>query len=225
MAKHDMDEILAHGKVVRAYMGILPEDLTPALARSFHMSSMAGALVSDITPGSPASKSDLKTGDVIVDVNGQPVQDANALRLRVGNMSPGSTVNFKVMRNGSPANVSMTLGDTPSEEARLNGTRGERNSGNGEQALQGVSVENLTPDLAQQLQIPSSTRGVVVDSVSGSSRASEAHLQQGDVIVQVNHRPVTNTQQYRDAVNASSKDEPILLLVNRGGNTIFLAVS
>ena len=225
MAKHDMDEILAHGKVSRAYMGIYPEDLSPALARSFHVQNMTGALVSNISDDSPASHSNLKTGDVIVEINGQPVKDANDLRLKIGNMSPGTNVTFKVMRNGTPMNVSMTLGETPTEQAQNTLQRGQRNSGGSAEALQGVTVENLTPDVARQLQIPSATLGVVVDSVSASSKAAEANLQQGDVIVQVNHRPVANTQEFREAVNGTSKDEPILLLVNRNGNTIFLAVS
>jgi serine protease Do len=225
MAKHDMDEILSHGKVVRAYMGILPEDLSPALARSFHAKDLNGALVSEITPGAPASRSNLKQGDIIVEMNGQPVADANQLRLKVGNLSPNSNVTFKVMRDGQPMTVTMQLGDTPSDEARLNTSRGGERSPGGSEALQGVSVENLTSDVAQQLKISPQTKGVVVDNVSASSKAADANLQRGDVIVQVNRRPVTNTSEFRDAVNGSSKDEPILLLVNRNGNTIFLAVS
>ena len=99
MARHDMDEILAHGKVDHGYLGILPQDVTPALAKAFDTAKHNGALVGEITPDSPAAHSNLKQGDIIVAVNGQPVADANQLR-SVGIMDPNTTVTLKVMRNG-----------------------------------------------------------------------------------------------------------------------------
>jgi serine protease Do len=86
-------------------------------------------------------------------------------------------------------------------------------------------VENLTPDLAQQLKLAPQTKGVVVDKVNPSSNAAEAGLQQGDVIQEVNHQPVTTSQEFRRAMSSVQKDSPVLLLVNRGGNTAYLAIS
>jgi serine protease Do len=100
MARSDMDQIVAHGKVEHGYIGILPQDVTPALAKAFNAKDTNGALVGQVTPNSPAARSDLKRGDIIVAINGEPVNDANQLRMKIGMMAPNSTVTLKVMRNG-----------------------------------------------------------------------------------------------------------------------------
>jgi serine protease Do len=219
MARHDMDEILAHGKVEHGYLGILPQDVTPALAKSFSSSETGGALVGEITPDSPAAHSDLKQGDIILAVNGQPVADANQLRSTIGTMDPKARVTLKILRNGKMQEVAVTLGEFPSKEERASVENGSPDS-----SLQGVTVENLTPDAAQELKLPVTTKGVVVDQVNPSSRAADAGLQSGDVIQQVNHQPVTSVKDYNQAVHASKKDDPVLLLVDRNGSTMFLAV-
>jgi serine protease Do len=134
-------------------------------------------------------------------------------------MDPNTNVTLKVLRNGKMENVPVTLGGFPSKEERT--SAGNENSAD---SLQGVTVENLTPDTAQQLKIPASTKGVVVNQVSPGSPADNAGLQAGDVIQQVNHQSVSNIREYRQAVGASEKDEPVLLIVNRNGETMFLAV-
>jgi serine protease Do len=219
MARHDLDEILDHGKVEHGYLGILPQDVTPALAKAFSSHETNGALVGEITPNSPAAHSSLKQGDIIVAVNGQPIADANQLRSKIGVMDPNSTVMLKVLRDGKLQEVAVTLGEFPSKEERAS-VDNEKSS----QSLQGVAVENLTPETAQELKIPASTTGVVVDQVSPASRAAEAGLQPGDVIQQVNHQPVTSVKEYDQAVGSSTKDQPVLLLVARQGSTMFLAV-
>ena len=108
LAKYDMDQIVAHGKVERGYMGIVPEDAEGS----------KGATVKQISANGPASKSDLKTGDVIVAVNGQSVEDANQLRLKVSMLAPNAKVDFKVMRDGKPVQVAMTLGEFPDTQER-----------------------------------------------------------------------------------------------------------
>jgi serine protease Do len=219
MARHDMDEIVAHGKVEHGYLGILPQDVTPALAKAFNTPDTNGALVGQITANSPASRSTLKQGDVIVAINGKPVADAAQLRTMVGMMDPSSVVHMKVLRNGSAQDVAITLGEYPTsvEKASLNDATKDT-------SLQGVTVENLTPETEQELKLPASTKGVVVSQVDPSSHAADVGLQPGDVIQQVNHQTVTNMRDYTQAVSASKKDGSVLLLVDRGGNTIFLAV-
>jgi serine protease Do len=219
MARHDMDQILAHGKVDHGYLGILPQDITPALAKAFHFSETNGALVGEITPDSPAARSNLKQGDIIVAINGQPVMDASQLRSKIGMMNPNETVTLKVVRNGRTESVPVTLGEYPTQVERASA----KTPGSGE-TLQGVTVESLTPELAQDLKLPATTKGVVVDQVSPSSRAAEAGLRRGDVVQQVNRQPVTSIREYTQAVGSVRKDEPVLLLVNRNGSTIFLAV-
>jgi serine protease Do len=219
MARHDMDEILAHGKVEHGYLGILPQDVTPALAKAFHSSETNGALVGSITPDSPAAHSSLKQGDIIVAVNGQPIADASQLRTKIGMMDPNQTVTLKVLRNGSTQDVPITLGEYPTKEERASVEKPDSNS-----SLKGVTVENLTPDTAQELKLPAATKGVVVSEVDPSSHAAEAGLRPGDVIQQVNHQSVANMREYTQAVGSSKKDDSVLLLVDRNGMTMFLAV-
>jgi serine protease Do len=219
MARHDMDEILAHGKVEHGYLGILPQDVTPALAKAFSSNGTNGALVGQVTANSPAAKAGLKEGDIIVEINGQPITDANQLRSKIGMLNPNTTANLKVLRGGKTENVAVTLGQFPSKEERASATEGSSESG-----LQGVSVENLTPEAAQELKLNAGAKGVVVDKVKADSPAAEAGLQRGDVIEQVNHKSVSNVKEYSQAVGDSKKDEPVLLLVERNGSTIFLAV-
>jgi serine protease Do len=205
MARHDMDEIVAHGKVDHGYLGILPQDVTPALAQAFHAPDTNGALVGDITADSPAAHSSLKQGDIIVAVNGQPVGDASGLRTKIGMLDPNTTAMLKVLRNGTPMEVSVTLGDYPTKEESASNKKPDSDS-----SLQGVTVQN-------------SDKGVVVGQVDPSSKAADAGLEPGDVIKQVNHQAVANVRQYTQAVSSSKKDS-VLLLVDRNGNTIFLAV-
>jgi serine protease Do len=219
MARHDMDQILAHGKVDRGYLGILPQDVTPAMAKAFH-TQVTGALVGDVTKDSPASRAGLQQGDIILAVNGEAINDANQLRLKIGVLNPNSKVDLKVLRDGKTQQIAVQLGEFPSNEERASLDKKDSSEG----ALEGVSVENITREAAQQLKISPQTKGVVVDQVSPSSSAAEAGLKEGDVIQQVNHRAVTNLSEFTQAVKSATKDNPILLLVNRQGNTLFLAV-
>ncbi|HLX42191.1 MAG TPA: DegQ family serine endoprotease [Bryobacteraceae bacterium] len=218
MARHDMDQILAHGKVERGYLGILPQNITPAMAKALNISETNGALVGDVTANSPASKAGLKTGDIILSVNGEAVSDANQLRLKIGNLDPSSKINLKVMRDGRSMEIPVQLGEFPNQE------RASVNKDEKDGAVLGVSVENLTPETAQQLKLAPQTKGVVVNEVSPSSRAAEAGLQPGDVIQQVNRKPVTNINDFKQMINSAKTDSPVLLLVYREGTTLFLAV-
>jgi serine protease Do len=225
MARNDMDQIIAHGKVEHGYIGILPQDVTPALAKAFNASDSSGALVGEVTPDSPAARANLQRGDIIEAVNGAPVSDANSLRMKIGMMAPNSTVSLKVMRNGQMQNLSVTLGEYPSKEETASlGRHSNSNGAAPDKSLDGVSVENITPETAQDLKLPASTPGVVVSEVNPASRAADAGLKEGDVIQQVNHQPVANTRDFSQALSRHNTTDSVLLLVNRDGNTIFLAV-
>ena len=137
-------------------------------------------------------------------------------------LAPNSTATLKVMRNGQSQNVSVTLGEYPSTEERagLNNHSGVAP----DKSLDGVSVENITPETAKDLKLPAATPGVVVSEVNPASRAAEAGLKPGDVIQQVNQQAVANVRDFSQAVGKSAKDDSVLLLVNRDGNTMFLSV-
>ena len=218
LARQVMDQILKNGKVVRAYLGIVPQDVTPSIARAFHVDAThGGALVGDVSPDSPAQRAGIQKGDIILDVNGKPVNDANELRMTISMMAPGTSVKLNVLRNGEQRPMTVALAELPTkqENAGLN----QQDSDN---ALAGVSVDNLTPDTARQLDLPPSTTGVVVTNVDPASQAADSGLHPGDVIQEVNRKPVRNRAEFQAAVHNAGKDP--LLLVNRGGNTLFVAV-
>ncbi len=218
MARSVMDQIVGHGKVVRGYLGLYPQDLTPALAKEFGISKPGGALISGLKPDAPAAKAGLKDGDVILQLNGQPVESANDLRLRISQTAPGSTVKLGISRDGKTQDVSVTLAELPQD-----GTAEEAPGDNGGGGLEGVHVQELTPDAAKELQLAPGTRGVVVASVDPSSAAAAAGLSRGDVIQEVNRRPVQSITEYKQAVAAAGK-QTIVLLVNEGGVTQYVAI-
>ena len=217
MARGVMEQLVKNGKVTRAYLGILPQDVTPAMAKAFGATETRGALVGDVSPNSPAQRSGLERGDIVLDVNGKPVAGSNDLRMTISMMQPGADVNLRVARNGVERNVTVKLGELPAETASAK-PQGEKS----QSSLSGVSVENLTPESAHDLGLPANTKGVVVTDVDPASQAADAGLRQGDVIQQVNRKPVTNTSDFEQALNSSKEEN--LLLVNRGGNTMFVAV-
>ncbi len=217
LAREVMDQILKNGKVTRAYLGIVPQDVTPAIAKAFQVDASHGALVGDVSPDSPAQHAGIQKGDIILDVNGKPVAGANELRMTISMMSPGTSVKVNVLRNGRQLPMTVQLAELPNPQE--NASLGQSDQQN---ALAGVSVDNLTPDAARQLNLPPSTSGVVVTDVDPSSPAADSGLHPGDVIQEVNRKPVRNRSEYEAAVRNAGKDP--LLLVNRGGNTLFVAV-
>jgi serine protease Do len=219
MAKHVMDEILKHGKVVRGYIGVAIQEVTPDLAKAFNVSAEKGALVGSVESSSPAAKAGLQRGDVITELNGQPISGPNDLRLEVSTMDPGTTVHLKVNRNGQTRDVTLTLGEAPAGKGA--GATGENAEENG--AMRGVQVEDLTSSLRQQLGLGSDVNGVIVAQVPDASPAQDAGLQRGDVIEQVNRQPVNSVSDYDRLISKAGK-QPIVLLVNRGGTTTFVVV-
>ena len=223
MARSVMEQIVDHGKVTRAYLGILPQDVTPDLAKQFGEKEARGALVADVSAGSPAEKSGLQRGDIILDVNGKPVTDSNDLRMTISMMAPDSDANLKVLRNGSDKDISVKLSTMPAElgaKNRSGDNSEEDGNGSASSALSGVSVENLDAQAANELGLSPNTKGVVVTKVDPSSEAAEAGLRRGDVIQEVNRQPVRNTAEFERAMHGSN-GKP-LLLVNRNGSTMFL---
>ena len=216
LARQVMDQILKNGKVVRAYLGILPQDVTPSMAKAFGEKEAKGVVVSDVTPSSPAQENGIQRGDIILELNGKPVTDSNQLRNSISMMPPGASVKLKTLRSGNERDVIVKLGEMPTETAKLN----SQEEG-GSKALDGVEVSNLNPETAKELGLPSSTTGVVVNGVDPSSKMAESGLRRGDVIQEVNHQSVKNVSEFQSALKKGG-DEP-LLLVNRGGRTLYVA--
>jgi serine protease Do len=219
MARHVSDEIKQHGKVTRGWLGVVIQQVTPDIARSFNLpGEPRGALVGDVTSGSPAEKAGLKRGDIIVALNGSDVVDSRELRLRVADLKPGSSARLKVIRDGKDQEVNVVLGEMPADQARAGGSRSSETG-----PRLGISVQTLTPDLARQFGLPAGANGLVITEVQPGSTAAEAGLERGDVIRELNRKPVASADQFQQAVR-SAGTEPLLLLVERDGNSRYLTV-
>jgi serine protease Do len=210
MAHAVMDQLVSHGKVLRGFLGLLPQDVTPSIARQFGLNQPGGALVAEVEPDKPAAKAGIKQGDVILKVNGQTVGSANDLRLRISESAPGSVAKLEVSRDGKVQDIDVTLGQVQDEEANnQSGNQGGESSSAG---LKGVQVQSLSSSLSQRMNLPSSVHGVVITSVDPDSAAAAAGLDRGCIIEEVNRRPVTNVQNYEQAI-AAAGNQPVLLLV------------
>jgi serine protease Do len=220
-----VDGLVKHGKVVRGYLGVGAQDITPTLAETLDLEGRHGALVADVQPGSPAAKAGLKNGDVITAVNGDPIENANRLTFAVGAIPPGNKVELEIIRDGDSRTVQVTTAERPSVASR----HGRGNSDPSELArsdegvLNGVTVDDLKPQLRGQLNLPARLKGAIITEVDPTCAAAKAGLRPGDVILEINRQPVTSAA---DAVELSAKAEgkkTLLRLFSRG-STIFVVV-
>jgi len=225
MAKTVMDQLVKNGKVRRGQLGISVTRVTSDLAASLNMPDVKGVIINSVRSGSAAEKAGLRQGDVITAINDNPVSDTNAFRNRVASNAPGSEVTLTIMRDNREQKIRATLGEFSEETARAeNQNEGSpnnpRNSGGGKL---GITVEPVTPDVAQELQLKAGTTGVVVTSVDPAGPATEAGIQRGDVIQEVNRQPVKSADDLRAAIDKNG-DKPALLLLNRRGETAFVPI-
>ncbi|HVB29487.1 MAG TPA: DegQ family serine endoprotease [Terriglobia bacterium] len=216
--KHVMEDLIKTGKVSRGYLGVEVGNLTPGLAKEFNVPDTSGAFVQNVEPGGPAAKAGIQNGDVVRKYNGQTVPDNGTLTSMVTQTDPGTVVNLEILRNGKPMTLKLTLGERPTNLAATPG-QGQGPSGS---ALEGVSVQNLTPGLRDQLGVPSGVTGVVVSGIDQNSPAAES-LQRGDVIESINRQPIHNVEDF-NRLAAAAKGQ-VLLRVNRQGEGAFIVIS
>jgi len=221
MARGIMQQIVTNGKVTRGYLGIIIQEVTPDLAKAFGLPNTNGALVGDVEKDGPAAKSGLQKGDIIISLDGKPVEDYQTLRLQIASTPPGQTVQLGIERGQAKQTVSVTLAELPDKPETAAATGGDDQTPS---SVAGVQVQALDADIAQQLGVPADTHGVVVTDVDPSSAAAEAGLQRGDVIEEVNRQPVATVDQYNRAVKAGTGQE-VLLLVYHNGVTSYVAIS
>ena len=222
MAKNVMAQLTTKGKVTRGRLGVAVQYINSDLASSLGLKEVKGVLVNSVNPGGPADRAGVKSGDVILDLNGQPLNDVNALRNIVAATSPGTDVTLTILRSNSQQTLHVKVGEFNPKGENQTGSNAT-GGGENQSGVLGIQAEPLTPDLAGQIGVPRNTQGLVVDNVDPAGAAAQAGIETGDVIEQINHQPVRSTADVRAAL-AKSVDRPALVLVNRKGQTIFVPV-
>jgi serine protease Do len=217
LAKSVIEQLRTRGKVVRGWLGVMIQDVTEDLAKSFKLSEPQGALVSSVKEGGPAAKGGLERGDIIVEFDGKPVKASHDLPAIVAASPIGKDVEVKVLREGKEKTLEVKIGEMPKGE----GEEAEESEESGEKL--GLTVAPVTPEVARQLGIEPGT-GVLVRSVKSGSTAESAGLQAGDVILEVNRKAVNSVEAFKSAAGSAKKGESLLFLVRRGDSTIFLAL-
>jgi serine protease Do len=218
MAKNVMDQLVSHGRVHRGRLGVTVQGMTNDLAAGLGLSKTEGALVSEVTPGGAAERAGIKRGDVILSYQGRAVVDTNSFRNEIAATKPGTTIALQVMRDGRVTDLKATLAESEASDAPRRDGEGSERARSGKF---GMSVEPLTPEIARQLELDRDARGVVISGVEPTGAAASAGLREGDLIQQVNGKPVRTAEDVRGALNAAG-DKPAVLLITRGNNTIFV---
>lgn len=221
MVKAVIDSLVSKGKVVRGWLGVTIQEVSPELAKQFGLKNARGALVSDILEESPAAKAGISRGDVIIEVDHKPVENAVQLRNLVAGLAVGAKVNVKVIRDKKEKSVDVAIGEQPKDLARSGAPSPEGAGG----ALAGLSVHDVTPEFAQRFGLPSDEEGVVVTRVDPGSLADDAGVQRGDLVLEINRQVVRNTKDFNRIAGEIGKDDSILLLVNRQGQTLYITIT
>ncbi len=214
------ESIIKNGTVHHGYLGIGMNDVTPDNAGFFNLPDATGAIVSEVTPDSPAGRAAHKSGDVLRELNGKKIDNGGALQVAVSETSPGTAIDLGILRDGKPETIHVTVGEfhnDKSEEAS--------NSESGEQRGKlGLAVTNLSPDVRQQLNIPERVHGAAIESVRPGSPADDAGLAPGDVILEVNRQPVTDADNFASQIHSVPAGKDVLLLVWSNGGASYRVV-
>ncbi len=225
-----VDSLVKTGKVVRGWMGVAIQEITPALAKSFKIpENRKGVLISDVNENGPSFAAGMKRGDVVVAFNGKEVQSVSQLRNLVARTVVGRDADVKVLRDGKEQMLKVKVAERPSDEMLAKREPGPPSAPEGikppDNVLAGLRVQALDPASMGQFNLPSKTTGVLIASVEGGSAAEGAGIQRGDVIQEVNHEVVKGLDDYSKAAGKIKKDEMVVLLLSRQGNNLFVAVN
>jgi serine protease Do len=215
MAKEIAPQLQEKGHVTRGWLGVSIQEVTPELAKSFDLKEKKGALVSQVVSGSPAEKAGIEQGDIILEFDGKEVSDAKDLPRIVASTPVDKTVTLKVSRNGKITDRQVKVGEM---EEKVEVTKAPSHKS------LGITVQNLTPEIAKGLGLKKET-GVVVTRVEPGSAAADAGIQTGDVIREVNRKPIKDVEEFSQKVEKAKGPDNILFLVQRGQNNLFAAVT
>jgi serine protease Do len=221
MAKSVMESLKTKGKVVRGWLGVTIQEVNADLAKQFGLKETKGALVSDVLEGSPAEKAGVERGDVIVELNGKPVESATQLKNMVAQLTVGNKVDLSVIREKKEKRLTVLIAEQP-KEITVGSTEEDQE---GSKAMAGIEVNDLTAEMARRFGLPRDQKGVVVTQVEAGSNADLAGIRRGDLIIEINRHPVSNTDDYEQIISKLKKQESVLLLVSRQGRTLFITIA
>ena len=226
LARNVMEQLVQNGKVVRGYLGVSIQDMDPELSAAFKLEAHSGALVAEVMPNSPAAKAGLKSGDIVTSISGKAVEDARRLKLAVANLSPGSEVPVKVLRDGKTEELKLKIGEQPRKGALANNddSSASPSEKTDEGTLNGVGVADLDSQARQEFDIPAKIRGAIVTEVEPNSAAAAAGLQPGDVIQEINRHPIKGAEDAIKLTEKSTETKKTLLRVWNQRGTRFVVV-
>ena len=217
IVKSVTDQLIKTGKVVRGYMGIRPQPVTDAIRRAMGLEDSKGVLVADVIAGQPADKAGIRSGDVIVAVNGEKTDGVEQFRKQVAGFVPGSSISVGIVRDGERMAKRMTLTTFPENEQQASNSEGERPA-----AWLGITVRSLTADERGQANV---SAGVIVENVESGSAADDAGIEGGDIVVEVGKTRINGMTDYNRAVRQfKGSKNAILFRINRGGSVLYIAI-
>lgn len=217
MVKSIMDSLVGKGKVVRGWLGVSIQAITGELAKQFDLKEDKGVLVSDVVENGPAEKSGIKRGDVILEYDGKKTNEPYQLRNMVAGTVPGDEHTVTVLREGKTLNIRVTTGELPVDMQQADTSEYQN-------VLKGIGVQDITPDIAKKMNLPSKVKGVIINDVDENSISSGV-LSQGDVIQEINRKKVESVKDYKAIASKIGKDDSVLLLIFRGGSYVFITLS
>lgn len=220
IAESTAQAIIKNGSVHHGYLGISMNDVTPDNASFFNLPDATGAIVSQVTPDSPASRAGLESGDVLRNIDGKTIANGGMLQVTVSEMTPGTPIELGILRDGKPQTLHITVGEfhNTTEEA------GNSEQGSEQKGRLGLAVANLTPDVRQQYNVPESVKGAVIESVRPGSPAEDAGLTPGDVILGVDRHSINDADSFVNQVHSQPAGKDVLLLVWAKGGESYLVV-
>jgi serine protease Do len=219
VAKDILSQLRDKGRVTRGWLGISILPISADLAKSYKLSEARGALITDLDPSGPASKAGLLPEDIVLEADGRAIEDNSDLSGYVAGKAPGQSVQLKIFRKGSEKSVTVKLGTFPDDDQDKNASQGEPRG-----SKLGMNLRDLTPSVAERLELPRDAKGVVVMDVEAGEPAERAGLQHGDVIVGVNGNAVESVDEFEREIDQARPDGLARLRVRRGGNHTFLII-
>jgi serine protease Do len=218
MAKSILDQLIEKGKVVRSWLGVYIQNVTPEIGKQFGYEGTTGALVADVIENGPAAKANFQRGDIILSVNDQEITDTKHLQNTIRSLKPGDSANIQVWRNGEKKTIEVQLEELEDETAIIPSV-----DITPQKVDLGMDISEITADLQQKYGFTES-KGVVVVLITPGGPAEEAGLRAGDVILQINRTDVSSVEEFKAVLNKVEPGDTAILLISRAGRTLFVPV-